>query len=292
MLATDVLGPSGPPERGSLGPSGPPERENLGPSGPPERGRLGPSGPPERPLALVHGFTQTGRSWGRLARRLAASRTVVVVDAPGHGGSADERLDLWGAGRAVLEAVGRADLLGYSMGGRICLHAAVADPASVGRLVLVGATAGITDPAARERRRADDLALAATLERDGDAGLPGFFERWLASPLFAGLDAEAVGLDARRENTAAGLASSLRLCGTGAQQPLDDRLGVLTMPVLLVAGAHDGKFRAEAERLRAGIRGAEVAVVEGAGHACHLERPDEFLAVVEAWLTRTAPARG
>ena len=244
------------------------------------------------PLALVHGFTQTGRSWGPLAERLARSRRVVLVDAPGHGGSADERLDLWGAGRAVLDAVGPSHLLGYSMGGRIGLHAALEDPAAVGRLVLVGATAGIADAAARARRRADDLALADALERDGDTGLPVFLERWLSNPLFADLTPDAAGIEARRENTAAGLASSLRLCGTGSQEPLDDRLAGLTMPVLLLVGEHDPKFRAEADRLQAGLPRAEVAVVGGAGHACHLERPDAFLDLVEDWLTRKAPAPG
>ena len=246
----------------------------------------------EPPLALVHGFTQTGRSWGAVATQLAGSRPVLLVDAPGHGRSAAARLDLWEAGRAVLEAAGDADLLGYSMGGRICLHAALLDPAAARRLVLVGATAGIADPAAREQRRADDLALAETIEQNGDAGLPRFVDRWLANPLFAGLPADAAGLDARLENTAAGLASSLRLCGTGSQEPLDDRLGELRMPVLLVAGERDARFRAEADRLATGIRDAEVAVIGGAGHACHLERPEAFVAVVEGWLTRTAPARG
>lgn len=251
---------------------------------------LGPGG---APLVLVHGFTQTGRSWSQLAQRLAASRAVVVVDAPGHGGSAGLRLDLDGAGRAVLDAAGgAADLLGYSMGGRICLHAALAAPSRVRRLVLIGASAGIADPAARARRRTDDLALAESIEREGDAGLPAFLTRWLSGPLFAGLSPEAAGLDARHENVAAGLASSLRLCGTGTQEPLDDRLGELTVPVLVVVGEHDPKFRAEAERLLAGLPSAEVAVVEGAGHACHLEQPDDFFGIVDAWLTRTRPARG
>ena len=273
MLASEALGPIGPAERETLGPSGPAE-------------------PGTPPLGLVHGFTQTRRSWGRLAERLARSRRVVLVDAPGHGASAAVRLDLEGAGRAVVEAVGSADLLGYSMGGRICLHAAVADPARVHRLVLVGATAGIVDPVARSRRRAEDLALADTLEREGDAGLPAFLGRWLSSPLFTGLSSEAAGLDARLENTAEGLASSLRLCGTGAQEPLDERLGDLVMPVLLVVGEHDRRFRDEADRLQEAIRSAEVAVVDGAGHACHLEQPEAFLDVVETWLTTTAPARG
>jgi len=241
-------------------------------------------------LALLHGFTQTRRSWGPVADGLAATRMVVLVDAPGHGGSGDQRLNLWSAGRELVRTVGPADLVGYSMGARICLHAALAAPGQVHRLVLVGATAGIADPGARAVRQADDEALANSIERGGNRALPEFFERWLAGPLFRDLSVEAADLEARRANTAAGLSAALRLCGTGTQEPLDDRLGQLTMPVLLVAGERDGTFCAEAERLATGIPGASLAVVEGAGHACHLERPDAFLALVEDWLTRTQPA--
>ena len=248
---------------------------------------LAPAGPA---LALVHGFTQTGRSWGRLAERLAVTRPVVLVDAPGHGGSGDHRLNLWSAARELVRTVGEADLLGYSMGARICLHAALTSPAQVRRLVLVGATAGIVDPVARAQRKADDQALAASIERGGNRALPQFFEQWLAGPLFQDLSPEAAGLEARRENTAAGLAASLRLCGTGTQDPLDDRLNQLRMPVLVVAGERDARFRAEAERLAAGIPKATLAVLTGAGHACHLEQPDAFFDLVEGWLNATAQA--
>lgn len=241
-------------------------------------------------LCLVHGFTQTRSSWGHLAEHLAENRTVVLVDAPGHGGSADHRLGLWSAGRELLRTVGDADLLGYSMGARICLHAALAAPAQVRRLILVGATAGIAAPTARARRQAEDLALAESIQRGGNRGLHEFLKEWLAGPLFSGLSAESAGIEARRANTAAGLASSLRLCGTGSQEPLDEHMGRLTMPVLLVCGERDLKFRAEADRLGGGIKSSEVAVVAGAGHACHLEQPEAFLELVESWLTKTAPA--
>ena len=60
------------------------------------------------------------------------------------------------------------------------------------------------------------------------------------------------------------------------------------MPVLVVAGARDPKYVALAQRLATGIGpGAELAVVAGAGHTVHLEQPEAFLAVLDAWLTRT-----
>ena len=232
-------------------------------------------------LVLVHGFTQTGRSWDALAASLAGDHEVVAVDAPGHGGSADARADLVAGAGLLAAAGGRATYVGYSMGGRLCLHLAVARPDLVERLVLVSATAGIDGAEDRAARRASDEELAATLERDG---LDAFLDRWLAQPLFATL-ADA-GLDDRRRNTVAGLASSLRLAGTGTQEPLWDRLPSLPMPVLLVAGARDAKFVAAAERMAALVPDATLAIVDGAGHTVHLERPAAFEDVLRRWLSR------
>ena len=233
-------------------------------------------------LVLVHGFTQTGRSWDGLARSLAGDHEVVAVDAPGHGGSADVRADLV-TGAALLGATGGpGTYVGYSMGGRLALHLAVARGDLVTRLVLVSATAGIDDAAQRTARRAADDALAATLEADG---LDAFLARWVAQPLFATLPDPM--LADRRRNTVAGLASSLRLAGTGTQQPLWDELPAVTMPVLLVAGARDAKFVAAAERMAGLLPHATLAIVPDAGHTVHLEQPAAFEALVRPWLARS-----
>lgn len=238
-------------------------------------------------LVFVHGFTQTARSWDPIRARIGDRADVVAVDAPGHGSAADVVADLWRAAELVVTAGGRAVYVGYSMGARICLHAAVAHPDAVEGLVLVSGTAGIDDPAERAARRDADEFLARAIERDG---VDVFLDRWLSQPLFASLPGSARQLEDRRRNTAVGLASSLRHAGTGTQEPLWDRLAELSMPVLLVAGALDAKFVGLAERVHALIPGAELAVVTGAGHTVHLERPDAFVDVLTAWLARTAIA--
>jgi 2-succinyl-6-hydroxy-2,4-cyclohexadiene-1-carboxylate synthase len=233
-------------------------------------------------LVLVHGFTQTRRSWGPVAPALAKSHEVVLVDAPGHGKSADVRANLAEGAQLIGEVGGTADYLGYSMGGRFVLHLALAQPHLVTRLILVGATPGIESAAERAERRRGDRQWADLL---GEEGVDSFLDRWLAGPLFRGLSPEAAGREARRENTVTGLASSLRLAGTGSQEPLWDRLGELRMPVLLVVGADDDKFRAIAERMADAIGPTcTLAVINGAGHAAHLERPDRFVDEVEAFL--------
>ena len=235
---------------------------------------------PER-LVFLHGFTQTGQSWNRVAREFADQYETMTVDAPGHGKSGALRLDLPAAADWLGPVGGAATYIGYSMGGRLALHLALADPSLVPRLVLVSSTAGIADDAARATRRADDERRADEIERDGVAA---FLDRWLALPLFARLPRDAAGLDDRLANTAEGLASSLRLAGTGAQESLWDRLGELSMPVLLVAGAIDAKFVGIAEQMATSIPSADVVIVPGAGHVVHLERPDEFVGLLRRWL--------
>jgi 2-succinyl-6-hydroxy-2,4-cyclohexadiene-1-carboxylate synthase len=235
-------------------------------------------------LVLVHGFTQTRAHWRRVAGELAADHEVVRVDAPGHGGSAPLGADLEEGAGLLAVTGGRGTYIGYSMGGRLCLHVALARPELVAGLVLVGATAGIEDPDERRRRIAADELLARRLE---DHGVDAFLQGWLAQPLFAGLDDGAADVDARRANTVAGLAASLRLAGTGAQEALWERLGELAMPVLVVAGEDDERFSALARRLGEAVgHNAEVAVVAGAGHSVHLEAPSAFLDTLRPWLAR------
>ena len=237
-------------------------------------------------VVLVHGFTQTLASWGPVAERLARRFEVVRVDLPGHGGSGDVRAGFAEAARLVGEAGGVGAYVGYSLGGRLCLRLALDRPDLVPALVLIGGSPGIAHPGERAERRAADEALARRIERDG---VEAFLDAWLAGPLFATLPAEAAGREERLANTAEGLAYALRYLGTGVQEPLWDRLGELRRPTLLVAGELDRKFAGIAGELAAAIGpAARVALVPGAGHAAHLERPAETARLVEQFLTRRA----
>lgn len=244
------------------------------------------------PIVLVHGFTQTGRLWGAFGDALARHHRLIRVDLPGHGDSSSVQADLEGTGRLLLEAAAAegaepVDLLGYSLGARIALHATLGEPGRVRRLILIGATGGIEDPVAREQRRLRDTAMADALEADGD--LEGFLGRWLANPMFANLRTDAQALAERGRNTPAGLASSLRTAGTGTQEPLWERLAGCEIPVLAIAGANDPRFVAAGLRI-AELTGGVFSAVVGAGHAAHLEQPALCVRIVESWLAATEPA--
>lgn len=224
-------------------------------------------------LVLLHGFTQTGRAWDEVIEALGPQRyTAVAPDLRGHGTAAGARPITFDAITADVVGLGgpRFALCGYSMGGRIALHVALAAPARISRLVLVATTAGIEDDVERAARRAADDALADRMERQSIDELAA---AWGGQPLFAG-QPEAVRARAdadRRRNDPAELAASLRGIGTGAMTPLWDRLAELTMPVDVVVGAEDAKFCAIGERLCHAIPGARLTVVPGAGHALALE---------------------
>ncbi len=244
------------------------------------------------PLVLLHGFTQTGASWAPVVDALSGRLAPLVLpDAPGHGGSGHVTADLWSTTDLLAGLVpGPASWAGYSMGGRAALHLALAHPDRVVRLVLISTSAGIEDRAAREARRAADEELARRVEGEG---VESFVSFWMAQPLFATLSPDRAGRQARLVNTAAGLASSLRLAGQGAQEPLWGRLAELRrrqVPVLLLAGELDTRYVDQARRMAAAIGPtAAVRLVPGAGHACHLERPAEVAETLVGFLAAEPP---
>jgi 2-succinyl-6-hydroxy-2,4-cyclohexadiene-1-carboxylate synthase len=231
-------------------------------------------------VVLLHGFTQTSASWRPVLAALAGRYKALAPDLPGHGAFA-ARPASFPACDAYLRALARGPftLAGYSMGGRIALHAAFSLRPRLTRLVLVGASPGLADPEERAARRREDDALADRIEA---IGVEAFVREWSAQALFDGIPrgvAEQADAD-RRSNTAAGLAAALRGLGTGVMPSLWERLPELAVPVTLVVGERDEKFRAIAERMADPLPVARLVVAAGAGHAVPLEAPEVVAAAI------------
>jgi 2-succinyl-6-hydroxy-2,4-cyclohexadiene-1-carboxylate synthase len=232
-------------------------------------------------IILLHGFSGTSRAWEEVVEHLDGERyRPLALDLPGHGSAATYPPPITFAGaveHVLAQAPARFVLCGYSLGGRVALHVALAAPERIARLVIVSSTPGIEDDAERSARRRADRALADELER---IPFEDFIERWRTQPLFA-LDPPGVGELARadqRRNSPWALSEVLRGLGVGEMESLWGRLGELTMPTSVVVGDRDEKFRAIARRMVELLPAGEIVVAAG-GHGLVLENPE---AVVDA----------
>jgi 2-succinyl-6-hydroxy-2,4-cyclohexadiene-1-carboxylate synthase len=218
----------------------------------------------------------------------------VAVDLPGHGDSASVQADLPTTAELVADAVRSqvgttpCALLGYSLGARVALHVALGVEMPLRQVVTIGVTAGIEDPTERARRRQSDQSLADGLEASGD--VEGFVDEWLRGPLFERLESGGAAQRSERiRNTAAGLASSLRLCGTGTQAPLWAQLPAFPCPALALAGSDDIRFASRALRMARLVPQGVASLIPGGGHAVHLAQPEQTARIVRHWLEAAGP---
>lgn len=255
-----------------------------------------------RAFVLLHGFTLDHATWRPVRDGLRRFGRTLAVDLIGHGQSpAPEDLGAYTLTacldqlEGVLERAGVAAAwaVGYSMGARVALQWAVHRPHRVRGLILESGTAGLESEQERLNRQALDEALAARILK---GGVKAFVEEWLEQPLFAGLKqlppAEQEALKERRLlNRAVGLANSLRGLGAGTMAPVWAELPNLRLPALLLAGEHDPKYAALAQRMAALIPGSRCVIVPGSGHTVHVEQPQAWSAAVAAFL-ETVNAHG
>jgi 2-succinyl-6-hydroxy-2,4-cyclohexadiene-1-carboxylate synthase len=221
------------------------------------------------PVLLIPGFMQPASAWEPVAGRL--DEPTALLDHREH--SFEGRL-------AEIAAAGEGALLaGYSLGGRLALRAALRDPDRYAGVVTVGATAGIEDPAARVARAEADDRLASWMEA---APIEDIVAIWERQPLFA--DQAETLIEAQRAGRLAQdpgeLAQLLRTAGQGVLEPVWHELLTLRLPLLAIAGARDEGYTSAAQKIAATAPNGRVAVVAHAGHAAHLQQPEEVAALI------------
>lgn len=240
-----------------------------------------------RRVVLLAGFMQGASTWRPAADSLGPRWEPVLLDFE------TDDFDSRRAEIAAAAGPGGSVIVGYSMGGRLALHEASRHLERYAALVVIGASPGIEPEAAREERRARDEALAAWIETQPIEAVVDF---WEAHPvlsdqppdLVVAQRAERLRHDPRR------LACTLRSAGPGAVPSLWPSLEELALlPLLALAGERDSTYAAAGRRMAAALPRAEAAVVPGAGHAAHLERPAEVARLIAGFLDRVvAPLPG
>lgn len=231
--------------------------------------------PTETTVVLIPGFMQPADAWQAVADRLPQRYPSVML---GH------REHTYEGRLGEIAEVGRgAVLCGYSLGGRLALHAALRDPAAYASLVTVGVSAGIEAPAVRAARAEADAKLAAWMETQP---IDAIVDIWQRQPLFA--DQSDALVEAQRPGRLAQepreLALLLRTAGQGALEPQWQRLHGLALPLLAMAGALDEGYVDAARRMAAAVPRGRPVAIEHAGHAAHLQRPDDVAAALVDFL--------
>ncbi len=239
-------------------------------------------------LLFLHGFLGDRTEWADLAESFSDDYRCLLVDLPGHGEnrSLDENdYTIQNCAQALLQLldkfdIDRANILGYSMGGRLALYFAATFPKRCSRVILESSSPGLKTKSERDERAESDQELAAKLEREG---LDIFLKEWYDKPMFAALKVHPGKLsgllEQRRQSDPAGLAMSLRIMSTGKQPSLWDRLNEINLPLLLLAGEKDLKFSGIAHSMADLCPTAEVCIIAKAGHNVHIERPEQFVRI-------------
>ncbi|MFC3170407.1 alpha/beta fold hydrolase [Paracoccus fontiphilus] len=227
-------------------------------------------------LVLVHGYLGSAAHWRDQIARFGGRIRVVAPDLPGFGARSTETApdSIAGFAQDILrqldeQGVQSFHLVGHSMGGMIAQEIAALAPARVGRLVLYG-----TGPQGALPNRFEPIA--ASRARIMSEGLGPAIERIVASWFLTG---EAAPGYPGCADLASHVGTQAALAALTAMESWDgrDRLGVIVAPTLVLWGDCDRSYGwSETEMLWRGIPRASLAVVPGAAHNVHQEKPEIF----------------
>jgi pimeloyl-ACP methyl ester carboxylesterase len=234
------------------------------------------------PVVLIHGNTLDMTMWDEQVEPLRQTHRVIRYDARGFGQSSppdapySHHDDL--AGLLDVLGIGRAHVVGLSMGGRIAVDYAVFFPNRVTRLVTIGSTvSGYTFSPVWNAAVAD---VYETAQRDGLATAR---QRWLANALFDGpRDQPAI---MERIERMVDHYSGWHWLNNNPERRIDpatlDQLDRITCPTLVIVGENDVEdIHAITNRLVRGIPNVRQVVVPGVGHLTNMEAPDQVTSLL------------
>jgi len=253
------------------------------------------------PLVLLHGAGDNSLDWRWVLPALAGAHRVYAPDLPGSPDSARPVADYSPAffERSVASfvdalGIGRATLVGNSLGGLAALRLALSEPARVGALVLVD-SAGLGRAVNPSFNSVNVPGLAEAAIPLWRTRVGGYQRAWArAALLFAHPTraprewlAEQCRL-ARSPGYLEAHVTALRALVSpfGQREVLMDSLPLLEMPTLVVWGERDRVFpRSQAGRAVAQIPGGSLSLIPGCGHLPHIECPEPFVAALDRFLS-------
>jgi non-heme chloroperoxidase len=236
------------------------------------------------PVVMLHGITDSWRSFETVMPHIAPSLRVFSLSQRGHGDSDRpgryRTRDFGADAAAFIEALGLAPavVVGHSMGSVNAMRLAIDRPDLLRGLVLAGAFASFGDnPAVVAFHREAIEPLRDPID-------PAFVEEWQRSTLAGPVDPDFFDVVVRE---------SMKLPAAvwrDAFAPLFDddftaELHRIRTPTLVLWGDADAfSPRADQQRLLEAISGSRLVTYERAGHALHWEQPVRFAGDVSAFV--------
>lgn len=248
-------------------------------------------------IIFVHGFSGSSKDFLNFFPQVHSEFHCAAIDLPGHGKTeSPEEVEFYSEESihycidSLINhlACDQIILCGYSMGGRAVLSYSIMHPDKISGLILESALPGIEAAHERNERITSDEKLAENIERNG---INWFVDYWLSIPLFKtykNLSKEKrIELKTeKKSNNVVGLANSLRGFSAGKMKNLWSNISKITFPALLISGELDSKFTEINSRMNAIIPHSKHAVVKEAGHNTHLEKPEDFIILVNNFLNK------
>ena len=232
------------------------------------------------PLVLLHGFLGRPSVWMEALHALGAPGPVALGTLPGHG--PDPWKSPQDAFESAVDAMASAIpfsqpswLIGYSMGARLALWMALRHPERFAGAILIGGHPGLRTEAERaQRMEADDNDAENLLA----GGLESFVNRWEQLPLFESQKRLPPHIrdfqrHRRLDHTPEGIAWAHRTLGLGRMPSAWKLVQDARVPLRIVAGEQDEKFKALGQELFMTAPDARFRAIPGAGHDVALENP-------------------
>jgi len=235
------------------------------------------------PLVLIHGYTSSTYSWKEVFEPLAKSFHVIAVDLKGFGFSGKPDGDYSRRGQAVLVThllehlkIEKAWLCGNSMGGEVALNVAVANPERVAGLILID-SAGVEVPGKGSLAPGYLMvpvvgriliALSLTSDKLVRQGLEkSFYDQTKVTD-------DRVANYYRPLKTRGGQLAALRARTQWSLFPVEQNLGKIAVPTLILWGAQDQLIPLAAGRkLNSLIKDSKLVIFENCGHVPQEEMP-------------------
>jgi o-succinylbenzoate---CoA ligase len=256
------------------------------------------TGPSNAPvIVFLHGFMGQAKNWKIIMKSLADSFRCIAFDLPGHGAS------LFGASSRLKQLRGMEDtahlllddldklgierftLYGYSMGGRIAQHIAIASPGRIERLLLESASFGIAGEAQRSDRLKKDQALMASIKTPDD--FRAFLNNWYALPLFRTLSQTAhlhTLIENKLRHPVAEYQQALNILSVGGHDFLAAKLAACRVPVYYFCGEQDEAYRQTAAQAREALPEMTIKTFKNASHNISIQYPRQISRAIRKFL--------